>query len=127
MRFVYKYLQTEYPYARLLEENQNRHGFGPEFELLDTGAFDADRYFDIFIEYAKITPEDIAIRIQAFNRGPAQATLHILPHLWFRNTWSWGPVPGPEPVIQAGPRARGKLSLVADHARVPIPPPHPGA
>jgi hypothetical protein len=122
MKFLYKYPQAEFPYSRLITENRNRCGAGDEFELLDTGVFDKERYFDIFIEYAKITPEDIAIRIQAFNRGPAPATLHILPHLWFRNTWSWGPVPEPEPVIQAHPRARGTVSLVADHSRVPIPP-----
>ena len=89
MRMLYKYPQAEFPYSRLLEENRRRGGRGPEFELLDTGIFDDDRYFDIFVEYAKAGPEDICIRIEAFNRGPEDATLHILPHLWFRNTWAW--------------------------------------
>ena len=80
-------------------ENQRRAGQGPEYELLDTGVFDDDRYFDIFIEYAKADPEDIAIRITAHNRGPDAAPLHILPTLWFRNTWAWGAAPLPEPTI----------------------------
>ena len=79
------------PYARLVEENRRRQAVeGPEFELLDTGIFDDDRYFDVFVEYAKATPDDIAIRITAHNRGPEPAPLHVLPHLWFRNTWAWG-------------------------------------
>src|SRR5438876_669113 len=68
-----------------------RGGSGMEFELLDAGAFDEDRYFDVVVEYAKGGPDDICIRIEAFNRGPSAATLHVLPHLWFRNTWGWGP------------------------------------
>src|SRR5438132_4068478 len=122
MRFLYKYPQAEYPYARLVEENKKRLGTGPELELLDTGVFDDDRYFDIVVEYAKITPEDIAIRIEAFNRGPEPATLHLLPHLWFRNTWAWGPTPGPEPIIQQGAGTAGVLVLMADHSRVTLPP-----
>src|SRR5438128_8236241 len=118
MKFLYKYPQAAYPYGRLIEENQQRRGAGPEFELLDTGVFDEERYFDIFIEYAKITPEDIAIRIEACNRGPELARLHLVPHLWFRNTWAWERAPGPEPIIQAGSRAPDGLSLVADHSRV---------
>src|SRR5271167_3030909 len=98
MRLLYKYPQREYPYGRLIEESRNR-GSGPEFELIDTGIFDDDRYFDIFIEYAKASPQDICIRIEAFNRGPDAAVLHILPHLWFRNAWSWTNLLGPEPVI----------------------------
>jgi hypothetical protein len=91
MRALYKYPQAEYPYRRLVEENARRGQPQPEFELLDTGVFDEDRYFDIEVEYAKATPEDLCVRIVATNRGREPAALHILPHLWFRNTWSWGP------------------------------------
>ncbi|MEN3333285.1 MAG: hypothetical protein V7641_2650 [Blastocatellia bacterium] len=89
MKFLYKYPQSEFPYARLIEENQRRSKHEPEFELIDTGIFDEDRYFDVVIEYAKATPEDILIRISATNRGPAAAELHLLPTIWFRNAWSW--------------------------------------
>ena len=94
MKYLYKYPQSEFPYRRLIEENQRRGGRGFEYELLDTGVFDEDRYFDIFVEYAKNTHNDICIRIEAFNRGPDPAPLHIIPHLWFRNTWSWRDPPG---------------------------------
>jgi hypothetical protein len=99
MRMLYKYPQAEFPYRRLIEENAARHGTGLEFELLDAGVFDDNRYFDVFVEYAKVTPEDIVVRIEAFNRGPDAAPLHLVPQLWFRNTWSWGPERGREPVI----------------------------
>ncbi|HEV2495344.1 MAG TPA: glucosidase [Terriglobia bacterium] len=90
MKFLYKYPQAEFPYARLVEENRVRGRAAPEFELMDTGVFDEDRYFDVFVEYAKATPEDILIRITAWNRGPEAADLHVLPTLWLRNMWSWG-------------------------------------
>ncbi|HKS94541.1 MAG TPA: glucosidase, partial [Terriglobia bacterium] len=90
MKFLYKYPQAEFPYARLVEENRFRGRAAPEFELMDTGVFDEDRYFDIFVEYAKATPEDILIRITAWNRGPEEARLTVLPTLWLRNNWSWG-------------------------------------
>jgi mannosylglycerate hydrolase MGH1-like protein/glycosyl hydrolase family 63 len=90
MRMLYKYPHAEFPYARLVEENRRRSREEPEFELLDTGVFAEDRYFDIFIEYAKADVEDILIKITAVNRGPEAAMLHLLPSLWFRNTWSWG-------------------------------------
>jgi Glycosyl hydrolase family 63 C-terminal domain len=90
MRFLYKYPQAEYPYARLVEENRRRGREAAEYELIDTGVFDEDRYFDLFIEYAKGTPEDLLIRIQVINRGPEPAPLHLLPTIWFRNTWAWG-------------------------------------
>jgi len=90
MRMLYKYPQAEFPYAQLLEENRLRGRSAPEFELLDTGIFDGNRYFDVFVEYAKCDVEDILIRITAINRGPELAVLHLLPTLWFRNTWSWG-------------------------------------
>jgi hypothetical protein len=89
MKYLYKYPQAEFPYRRLVEENRRRGKDAPEFELMDTGVFDEDRYFDIEIEYAKATPEDILIRINVINRGPAAADLHLLPTIWFRNTWSW--------------------------------------
>jgi hypothetical protein len=90
MRMLYKYPHAEFPYARLVEENRRRSREEPEFELLDTGVFAEGRYFDVFIEYAKADVEDILIKITAANRGPEAATLHLLPSLWFRNTWSWG-------------------------------------
>jgi len=119
MRMLYKYPQEEFPYSRLVAENANRPG--PEFELLQTGVFDQDHYFDVFIEYAKADPEDICIRIQAFNRGPDPAPLHLLPHLWFRNTWAWTNPPGSEPSIV---RVSGKqhVALLADESTSsPIP------
>ncbi|MBI4490866.1 MAG: glucosidase, partial [Deltaproteobacteria bacterium] len=114
MKMLYKYPQAEYPYRLLVEENRRRGGQGFEFELLDTGVFDEDRYFDVFVEYAKAAPEDICIRIEAFNRGPEDADLHILPHLWFRNTWAWSNPPGPEPTIRPGPKGKEHISLMAD-------------
>ena len=90
MKFLYKYPEQEFPYTWLADENQRRGKHDPEFELMDTGIFDEDRYFDVFVEYAKVTAEDILISITAHNRGPEAAELHILPTLWFRNIWSWG-------------------------------------
>ncbi|PYI70464.1 MAG: hypothetical protein DMF08_11370 [Verrucomicrobia bacterium] len=93
MKALYKYPQTEYPYARLIEENRRRGLSAPELELIDTGVFNEDRYFDVFAEYAKFSENDILIRLTIANRGPEKAMLHLLPTLWFRNTWSWGPIP----------------------------------
>jgi hypothetical protein len=91
-RMMYKYPQSEFPYERLVRENRSRNRYQPEFELLDTGVFDGNRYFDIDIEYAKPdSDEDILMRVTAFNRGPDDASLHLLPHIWFRNTWGWNP------------------------------------
>src|SRR5437016_4560735 len=87
---LYKYPQTEFPYARLLEENRRRTRQEPEFELLDTGIFDEGRYFDVFAEYAKAGPDDILIQITIANRGPDPAPVHLVPTLWYRNTWIWG-------------------------------------
>src|SRR5947208_13600538 len=114
MKYLYKYPQQEYPYGRLIEESRRRSSREPEFELLDSGLFDDDRYFDVFIEYAKAEPEDTVIRIEAVNRGPEDAPLHLLPHLWFRNTWAWGAEPRPEPSIRLGPTGAGYSSLLAD-------------
>ena len=90
MRALYKYPHAEYPYARLVDENQRRGRHEPEFELTDSGVLDEHRYFDVIAEYAKAEPDDIAIRLTIANRGPEPAVLHLLPTLWFRNTWSWG-------------------------------------
>ena len=92
MKALYKYPQAEYPYARLVEENRRRGIGAVEFELTDSGAFDEDRYFDVFADYAKGGENDVLVRITVENRGPDRATLHLLPTLWFRNTWSWGKV-----------------------------------
>jgi hypothetical protein len=90
MRYLYKYPQAEFPYAQLVDENRRRGRDALEFELIDTGVFDADRYFDVCVEYAKASTEDILIRIHVTNRGPEAVPVHVLPTLWFRNTWSWG-------------------------------------
>jgi hypothetical protein len=89
MKYLYKYPQREFPYLQLMETNRNRSRHEFEYELLDTGVFDDDRYFDVFVEYAKADPEDILIRISVHNCGPDTADIHLLPTLWFRNTWSW--------------------------------------
>ena len=90
MQMLYKYPQAEFPYDALVAENGRRDRTKPEFELMDTGVFAGNRYFDVFVEYAKANVEDILIRLIVVNRGPETATLHLLPSLWFRNTWSWG-------------------------------------
>jgi hypothetical protein len=104
-RMLYKYPQGEYPYNALVAENRRRSRTEFEYELLDTGIFDQDRYWDVFVEYAKGSAEDILIRITAANRGPQAATLHVLPHLWFRNTW-WERPDEARPVIEALPHGR---------------------
>lgn len=127
MRYLYKYPQSEFPYQRLVDENRARGGTGPEFELIDTGCFDENRYFDIVIEHAKAGPEDICVRITATNRGPDPAPIHILPHLWFRNRWGWGKpawkFPGPsEPLISRASGPDGNPALVADDTPLgPVP------
>jgi hypothetical protein len=90
LKALYKYPQAEFPYRRLVEENRRRGRGEPEFELEDTGVFDAGRYFDVFVEYAKAAPDDVLVLVSCVNRGPEQAVLHLLPTLWQRNTWSWG-------------------------------------
>jgi hypothetical protein len=114
MRALYKYPQSEYPYQWLVDENRRRGRYESEFELLDTGIFDAHRYFDVFAEYAKASPNDILIRITVCNRGPEASRLHLLPQLWFRNTWSWGRSGEgywPKPKISK----HGESTLVAEH------------
>jgi hypothetical protein len=115
LKALYKYPQAEYPYAWLVEENRRRAKHEREFELLDTGVFDAGRYFDVFAEYAKAAPEDVLIRITVANRGHEHAEIHLLPTLWFRNTWSWGRQGEgywPKPTIVSA----GGGAILADHA-----------
>ena len=116
MKYLYKYPQAEFPYAALVEENRRRDRRAPEFELIDTGVFAADRYFDVVVEYAKAAPDDVLVRITAINRGPEPAELHLLPTLWYRNTWSWDTA-GPErPTLRAGTDAAGFAVIEGDHA-----------
>ena len=89
MKYLYKYPQQEFPYRDLVETNKRRTKEEFEYELIDTGIFNDDRYFDVFVEYAKAEPEDVLIKISVYNRGPEAAEIHVLPTLWFRNTWSW--------------------------------------
>jgi hypothetical protein len=100
LKMLYKYPQAAFPYTRLVEENRRRGVDEAEFELLDTGLFDQDRYFDVFVEYAKAAPEDILMRVTVHNRGPDGAQLSLLPQIFFRNTWSWGP-DAPKPRLAA--------------------------
>ncbi len=124
MKYLYKYPQGRFPYEQLADENLRRNGQGFEYELLDTGIFDEDRYFDVFIEFAKIDEEDLVVRIEAFNRGPDPAEIHILPHLWFRNTWAWNPShPTGEPVItRDGAGEHDAVTLLADDSKFVVPP-----
>jgi hypothetical protein len=115
LKALYKYPQREFPYEELVRINRERGKTDPEYELLDTGAFDEDRYFDVFAEYAKVDTDDLLIRITVANRGPDAATLHLLPTLWFRNTWSWGRDGEgywPKPSI----RRRDRTAMIAEHA-----------
>jgi hypothetical protein len=100
MKYLYKYPQLEFPYRELLEENRRRSKLEPEFELIDTGIFNDDRYFDVVVEYAKVDIEDILIRITATNHGSEAASLNLLPTIWFRNTWSWGHNQEVRPVLR---------------------------
>ncbi|MBV9083243.1 MAG: glucosidase, partial [Acidobacteriaceae bacterium] len=90
LKMLYKYPQREFPYSWLVEENRRRGRDDPEFELIDTGVFDQSRYFDVFVEYAKATPHDVLMQVTIHNRGPEKSLLHLVPQIWFRNTWSWG-------------------------------------
>ena len=100
MKYLYKYPQAEYPYNQLVETNRGRSRREFEYELINTGVFDQDRYFDVFVEYAKESPEDILVQISVHNRGPEAAEIHVLPTLWFRNRWSWGR-DNPRPSLRA--------------------------
>ena len=100
MKMLYKYPQSEFPYRDLVETNRRRGRTEAEYELIDTGVFNEDRYFDVFVEYAKETPTDILIQISVCNRGPDTAPVHVLPTLWFRNVWTWWPET-PKPSLRA--------------------------
>src|SRR5260370_25116827 len=115
MKYLYKYSQAAYPYMDLIETNGKRGRQALEYELLDTGIFNEDRYFDVFVEYAKAGPDDIGIRISIANRGPEEATLHLLPTLWFRNTWSWEE--GASKPILAGQQMEGTSVISAYHTK----------
>jgi hypothetical protein len=114
MKYLYKYPQQLFPYSELIESNKQRNRGDMEYELLDSGIFDEDRYFDVFVEYAKQTPEDILIQISVSNRGPEPATLHVLPTLWFRNTWAWWP-DTPKPSLKQVSARKGAQAVLASH------------
>jgi hypothetical protein len=107
LKYLYKYPQAAFPYGNLIETSRRRSRQEFEYELLDTGVFDQDRYFDVFVEYAKESPEDVLIQITIHNRGPEPAELHVLPTLWFRNQWSWHGSQD-RPSLQQVPDAPGK-------------------
>jgi len=115
MKYLYKYPQTAYPYGDLIQTNKGRNRGDMEYELLDTGIFNDDRYFDVFVEYAKQSPEDILIQVSASNRGPEPATVHILPTLWFRNTWTWWP-DTPKPSLKQVSGRKGVQVVAASQA-----------
>src|SRR6202521_3686486 len=116
MKYLYKYPQNTYPYGDLIETNRRRGRDGWEYELLDTGIFNGDRYFDVFVEYAKATPTDILIQISLCNRGPEAASIHVLPTLWFRNTWSWWPEQ-PKPSLRQMP-GQNTVTIETAHAEL---------
>jgi hypothetical protein len=116
MKYLYKYPQNAYPYGDLVETNRRRGRNNPEYELLDTGIFNEDRYFDVFVEYAKAAPSDILIQISLCNRGPATASLHVLPTLWFRNTWTWWP-DQPKPSLRQM-RGQNTVTIETSHAEL---------
>ncbi|MGA8380243.1 MAG: glucosidase, partial [Stellaceae bacterium] len=114
MKFLYKYPQQKYPYRDLIDTNRRRGRDEPEYELIDTGVFDGDRYFDLQVEYAKAAPHDILIEISIANRGPEAATIHVLPTLWFRNTWAWWPGPA-KPMLRQTAASNGVPTIAAAH------------
>jgi len=117
MKYLYKYPQAEFPYLNLIETNRRRGRLDPEYELLDTGIFDDDRYFDIFVEYAKTTPTDLLIEITIYNRGPDDRELHVLPTVWFRNLWTWWPEE-PKPSLHDATRPDGLAAITAADAQL---------
>jgi hypothetical protein len=115
MKYLYKYPQAAYPYSDLVEVNGRRNRGEMEYELLDTGVFSDDRYFDIFVEYAKLSPDDILIQVSVSNRGPQPASIQILPTLWFRNTWTWWPGTA-KPFLKQIPGRKGIQIVAASQA-----------
>jgi hypothetical protein len=115
MKYLYKYPQGAFPYSDLIETNRHRNRSDFEYELLDTGVFNEDRYFDVFVEYAKHSPEDLLIQISVSNRGPDPATLDVLPTLWFRNVWTWWPGT-PKPSLKQISEGKGVQVVAASHA-----------
>ena len=118
MKYLYKYPQAAFPYDDLVRTNHQRNCGEMEYELLDTGIFESDRYFDVFVEYAKNTPEDILIQISVCNRGPEVATLDVLPTIWFRNTWTWWPGVAKPELTQVSPASSGARAMAAAHAEL---------
>src|SRR5271167_3642915 len=117
MKYLYKYPHAAFPYENLVATSKGRNRGDMEYELLDTGVFNSDRYFDVFVEYAKQTPEDILIQISVCNRGPEPATVHVLPTLWFRNTWTWWP-DTPKPSLKQITSKHSNSSVAASHAQL---------
>jgi hypothetical protein len=117
MKYLYKYPQLAYPYNDLVTTNHRRGRQDFEYELIDTGVFNQDRYFDVFVEYAKGAPEDILIQLSVFNRGPEPATLHVLPTIWFRNTWSWRGNPV-KPVLKQAAAGNAVSAITASHSEL---------
>jgi hypothetical protein len=119
MKYLYKYPQAAFPYDDLVATSKKRSRAEMEYELLNTGVFDGNRYFDVFVEYAKHTPEDILIQISVFNRGPEPATLYVLPTVWFRNTWTWWPET-PKPSLKQIADKNGFVAVLAEHAQLGV-------
>jgi hypothetical protein len=117
MKYLYKYPHAAFPYGDLIETNKRRNRGDMEYELLDTGVFNGDRYFDVFVEVAKQSPEDLLIQVSAINRGPAAATLQVLPTLWFRNIWTWWPG-APKPSLKQVSGQKGAQVVAASHAEL---------
>src|SRR5499427_9403298 len=117
MKYLYKYPQQAYPYEQIVITNRQRSRHDPEFELIDTGIFNDDRYFDVFVEYAKGAPEDLLIRISVANRGKQAARLDLLPTLWFRNTWSWSSGAA-KPSLRNSGNAPGVTAVLASHGEL---------
>ena len=117
MKWLYKYPQAAFPYDELVRANARRTRHEFEYELIDTGVFDEDRYFDVVVEYAKSSPEECFVRITVTNRGPEDATLHLLPTLWFRNTWNWWP-DAEKPGLKAAKGSKATSVVAASHAEL---------
>src|SRR5215469_201253 len=115
MKYLYKYPQNAYPYVELINTNRSRTKTEPEYELLDTGIFNEDRYFDVVVEYAKAAPTDLLIEIRVFNRGPEESVIHMLPTLCVRNIWTWGPEE-PKPSLRDASKGNGASTIAASNA-----------